>query len=297
MKRGMSEECPITLRDEDKLVEGRGRAPLGRALAVGVASACLVVLVLFLRGTLFSGTGKASKEEGWRITIADRELEEGERASEVARGSRPRPYKASVRPFEFRDLDYHPSVAPRRAIAEGRWRGSRKGSTPREEWTAVGYTDARNLRSCWFDWECEEETSVATASRCSTSEVHAEREPDEALSRVSRPRGRSRVEVTVVRAAPQDGRGGGAKMTADPRGVWAVQVRAYREARRAREYVELLKKKGFRARIERHVDQRGQTWHRVRIGRFTDLSRARAFAHKVAVAIGDEAIVVALDVF
>ncbi len=64
------------------------------------------------------------------------------------------------------------------------------------------------------------------------------------------------------------------------RALYAVQARAFRDEAVAKEYVAVLKKRGYTARTLPFRNPAGETWYRIRLGRFETLAAAQSFAAK-----------------
>ncbi len=80
-----------------------------------------------------------------------------------------------------------------------------------------------------------------------------------------------------------------------PSGWFTVQVRSYRDEALAREFAASLRSEGYTVEVVRHEDDAGQTWYRVRVGRFPSVPQARDFARRLNERTGDQAIVMAME--
>lgn len=65
------------------------------------------------------------------------------------------------------------------------------------------------------------------------------------------------------------------KMIGEPRGAWSVQVNATKDAYTARKIVQDLRRRGYNSYAV-EVQLRGETWYRVRVGRFPTMQEATA---------------------
>jgi septal ring-binding cell division protein DamX len=96
-----------------------------------------------------------------------------------------------------------------------------------------------------------------------------------------------------ILATPQVARTQHAPLAKKP--TYAIQVRSYKDRDMASKFQEALRQKGYSSKLERHVDEQGNEWFRVMVGRFDNISRAKEFAKSFNSKENESAIVVQIE--
>jgi len=74
--------------------------------------------------------------------------------------------------------------------------------------------------------------------------------------------------------------------------TYTIQVRSYRDRDMALKFQDTLREKGYSPRLETHMDEQGNEWFRVMLGRFDTISEAKDFAKSFNSKENESAIVV-----